>query len=128
MLQAILSGHYIVTTLHAVNARAIPRRFTNMCATGYNINEEMVADDIVRYVDFGIHIKKTVIDGRVIRYLNEMVEFSPEGTKTLYSQTLINGEFIRETGEISDEFRIRMAEKDMDFQFLKHKEEAADES
>ena len=78
MLQAVLSGHYVVTTLHAINARAIPRRFVNMCASGFKINENAVEEDINRYFDFGVHIKKTVVDGKVIRYLNEIVEFSAD--------------------------------------------------
>lgn len=96
MLQAILSGHHVITTLHAINARAIPRRFVNMCASGYNINETAVEEDINRYFDFGVHIKKVVINGKVIRYLNEIVEFSDTGTTTVFKQKLINGEFIRE--------------------------------
>ena len=56
ILQAVLSGHYVVTTLHAVNARAIPRRFVNMCASGFKINENAVEEDINRYFDFGVHI------------------------------------------------------------------------
>lgn len=128
MLQAILSGHHVITTLHAINARAIPRRFVNMCASGYNINETAVEEDINRYFDFGVHIKKVVIEGKVIRYLNEIVEFSAEGATTVFKQKFINGEFIRENGILSDEFKERMAERFIEFEFPVEETEESEEN
>lgn len=122
MLQAILSGHHVITTLHAINARAIPRRFVNMCASGYNINETAVEEDINRYFDFGVHIKKVVINNKVIRYLNEIVEFSADGATTVFKQKFINGNFVRENGTLSDDFKERMAEKFITFEFPEDKE------
>lgn len=117
MLQAVLSGHYVITTLHSANARAIPRRFVNMCSSGFTINENAVEEDINRYFDFGVHIKKVVIDGKVIRYLNEIVEFSENGATTVFKQKFINGKFVHETGTLSEEFKERMAEKFIHFEF-----------
>ncbi|MCX4088556.1 CpaF/VirB11 family protein [Enterococcus faecium] len=117
MLQAVLSGHYVVTTLHAINARAIPRRFVNMCASGFKINENAVEEDINRYFDFGVHIKKTVVDGKVIRYLNEIVEFSANEPTTVFKQKFINGKFVIENGSLSEDFKEKMAEKFITFEF-----------
>ncbi|MFC9084155.1 ATPase, T2SS/T4P/T4SS family, partial [Streptomyces sp. NPDC057062] len=58
MIQGVLSGHHIITTLHAVNARAIPKRFVNMAKMGYSVSEELLEKDIRRYFDFGVHIKR----------------------------------------------------------------------
>lgn len=125
MLQAVLSGHFIITTLHAVNARAIPRRFVNMCASGFKINESAVEEDINKYFDFGVHIKKVVINGKVIRYLNEIVEFSETGATTVFKQTFVNGQFIQEIGSLSENFKERMAEKSISFEFPKQKDEVS---
>ncbi|EMF0203583.1 Flp pilus assembly complex ATPase component TadA, partial [Enterococcus hirae] len=113
MLQAVLSGHFVVTTLHAVSAKAIPRRFVNMCASKFSINEDIVSEDIYRYFDFGVHIKKTIIDGKVIRYLNEIVEFTPDGANTLFKQTIVEGNFVQKNllKNISNEFKERLSEK-----------------
>jgi len=46
MLQAVLSGHKMITTLHAVDVRAIPKRFVNMIKIGYSVDESSVLDDI----------------------------------------------------------------------------------
>lgn len=117
MLQAVLSGHHIITTLHAISARAIPRRFVNMSAMGYKINEQSVEDDINRYFDFGVHIKKAVIDGKVYRYLNEIVEFNELGSTTVFEQKFISGKFVFEDGQLSESFKERMAEKFITYEF-----------
>jgi len=117
MLQAILSGHYIITTLHAVNAHAIPRRFVNMCSMGYKINEAIVQEDFGRYVDFGIHIEKVEIDGKVVRYLEELVEYDKHEATTIFKQNFINGEFQIEQGSLSEGFKRRMAKKSLSFEF-----------
>lgn len=121
MLQAVLSGHFIITTLHAVNARAIPRRFAKMCSTGFSIDEAALEEDIYNYFDFGVHIKKVVINGKVIRYLNEIVEYSLNGAHTVFRQVYINNTFKREFGDFSDSFKERMAEKSLKFVFPKEK-------
>lgn len=117
LLQAILSGHYIITTLHAVNAHAIPRRFVNMCSMGYKINESIVQEDFGRYVDFGIHIEKVEIDGKVVRYLDELVEYDKGGVRTVFKQNFIKGQFQVERGSLSEAFQRRMAKKSLTFEF-----------
>ena len=57
MIQAALTDHKIVTTIHATDAWSIPRRLVNMCNSKYSINEEAVTDDVLTYFDFGVHIK-----------------------------------------------------------------------
>lgn len=126
MLQAVLSGHHIITTLHAISARATPRRFVNMCASGYKINEVAVEEDVNRYFDFGVHIKKLTIDGKVFRYLSEIVEFNVEGSTTVFEQKFSEGQFIFENGELSDGFRERMAEKFLSYEFPSVTQEVVD--
>jgi len=122
MLQAILSGHNIISTLHATDALAISRRFVNMCASGYEVNEEMLTDDFLRYVDFGIHVERMEIDGKIIRYLSELVEYKPADLSTTvfkqyYSPKL--KQFIAETGKLSTSFKQRMERKGLEFEFSK---------
>ncbi|MCK1995460.1 CpaF/VirB11 family protein [Peribacillus muralis] len=105
MLQAVLSGHKIITTLHAVDARAIPKRFINMMKIGYMIDEESVLSDIYNYFQLGVHIEKTKINGQVVRYLSEVVEFRPDKTAiTVFKQVKEGDEIIPIIGEMSEEF------------------------
>lgn len=110
MIQAVLSGHSIITSLHATNARAIPARFVNMAKMGYQLDELALLDDIRRYFHFGIHIKKVKYHGRVVRYLNEVLWFDPEGDKTIFKQRFVDGVFYFETYELPQEFIHEMEE------------------
>lgn len=113
MLQAVLSGHNIITTVHAIDARAIPHRFMNMCLSGYDVSEKMLQEDIYRYFDLGIHIKKAKKGDTTYRYLSEMVEYNADGTATtLFRQVFDNGNFvIKEVGAFSRAIHERIAEK-----------------
>lgn len=105
MIQAVLSGHSIITSLHAVDARAIPSRFVNMAKMGYDFEEASLIDDIMRYFNFGIHIERVEYEGQVVRYLQEVVEFTPDGAKTIFKQRFLNGVYHFETFELSDDFK-----------------------
>lgn len=105
MLQAVLSGHRIITTLHAVDARAIPKRFINMMKIGYTIDEESVLSDIYNYFQLGVHIEKTQIKGKTVRYLSEVVEFRPDKTAITVFKQNKEGETLKPViGEMSQEF------------------------
>lgn len=110
MIQAVLSGHSIITSLHANDARAIPARFVNMAKMGYQLDEQSLMEDIRRYFDFGIHIKKVNYNGMIVRYLSEVVEFDPNGDKTIFKQRFVDGVFHFETTEIPRKFRNRLEE------------------
>lgn len=117
MIQAVLSGHSIITSLHATDARAIPARFVNMAKMGYTLEESALLDDIRRYFHFGIHIKKIKYHGHVVRYLNEIIEFDPEGDKTIFKQRFVDGIFYFETHKLSDRFREAMEELMIDLDY-----------
>lgn len=114
MLQAILSSHNIITTVHATDARAIPHRFMNMCLSGgSSASEKMLEDDIYRYFDLGMHIKRTTHNGKTIRYLSEVVEYNADGTATtVFHQVFRNGQLqVRTVGSFSPGIHDRLAEK-----------------
>jgi pilus assembly protein CpaF len=112
MLQAVLTGHKIVTTLHATSAFGIPRRFVGMCKGAYDMDEEMLERDVLGNFDFGCHIKRMNYKGRTIRYLAEIVEYHEDGITPLFTQVFRHGHFYITCGTpLSREFVNRMAEK-----------------
>ncbi|MCR6108709.1 CpaF family protein [Salipaludibacillus agaradhaerens] len=117
MIQAVLSGHSIITSLHATEARAIPSRFINMAKMGYELSEEALKQDIRMYFNLGIHIRKAKYNGHVVRYLSEIIEFNPDGDKTVFKQRFVDGVFYFETFDISQELKNRLEESmvEMDF-------------
>lgn len=124
MYQAVMSGHYIVTTLHAESAAKIPRRFIGMCLSKYKLDEQLLMSDLIATFDFGFHIKKVSYKGATLRYLEEIVEFGANQQVTLFKQTFRNGQFYISTGnQLSSAFLDRMAEKGLsDFVFPKNHE------
>lgn len=117
MIQAVLSGHSIITSLHATNAGAIPARFVNMAKMGYTVDEVALKGDIERYFHFGAHIKKVRYNGKIIRYLAEVMEFDPDGNKSIFKQRFVDGVYYYETTELSLDFRERMEEVMVDVDF-----------
>ena len=111
MIQAILSGHRVISTAHTVNAKATPTRLVNMAKQGYQFDEKALRDDIYRYLDFGIHIKKKKINGKTIRYLSEVVEYlEGEKTNTIFEMEVIEDKFIPKTGTFSNDFMKKLVE------------------
>ena len=88
-----------------------------MCKSAYNIDEKATQEDILSNFDFGIHIKKLRINGKTIRFLSEIVEYSPLGNTMVFSQKYRNGEFVTETNDVSEFFKERMQEKGITYQF-----------
>lgn len=129
MLQATLTDHKVITTIHSSSARGIVRRMVTTAGMDYTINEETVKNDILEQFDFGIHIKtiKIPLDEtgkrfKLVRYLSEIVEYDPfekTGAVTLFKQKYSFGEFFVTTGTLSEGFKERMSEKYMTFDFPK---------
>ncbi|MFE7150427.1 ATPase, T2SS/T4P/T4SS family [Heyndrickxia sporothermodurans] len=123
MIQGVLSGHHIITTLHAVNARAIPKRFVNMAKMGYSVSEELLEKDIRRYFDFGVHIKRIDYKGSTIRFLSEVIEFNEEEDQIIFRQRFEDGKFLCETGKISEDLKSRLAETNISLNFPENQKE-----
>lgn len=124
MLQAILTGNNIVTTLHSINAEAVPKRFANMIANGYkNANEESLMNDILAYFNFAFHIEKVFIrdevtgEGKLIRYLEEIREFSSEGAIPVFKQRFFKGDFYVSTGKLSNEYQEILGKNFLEYHF-----------
>lgn len=105
LIQAVLSGHHIITSLHAISADAIPRRMVNMAKMGYDVSEGDLEDDIRRYFDLGLQLGRRNYKGKVIRYLKEVIEFGVDKNRVLFRQEFRDGEFISKTGELSSRLK-----------------------
>jgi pilus assembly protein CpaF len=118
LMDAFMSGHNTVTTVHSPDAHAIPARYVAMCMGATAVPAEMLLDNVNRYVDFGIHIEVIEIEGRIYRYLSEMVEFSPKEVRTIFKQVLTaEGEFLIEHGELSAAFKERLMKRGFCFEW-----------
>lgn len=80
LLESVLSGSPVITTLHAVNNDAVPSRFTGMVAMAPGeIDLAATKNDFLTYFGLGIHISRRLFsNGKVQRYADEIVKFDPD--------------------------------------------------
>ncbi|EOZ0499509.1 CpaF/VirB11 family protein [Listeria monocytogenes] len=126
MMQAVLSGHHIITTLHAVNTAAIPERLLNMSKMGYKVDEKSYLDNVYKYFQIGAHIKKRRINGKMVRYLSELVEYEEDHSiRILFKATETEKGFDYQYGQLSQELQHKLIEFGVAYEgaFLSKKEE-----
>lgn len=104
-LQAILTDHCGITTIHATEAEAIPDRILNMVLEKTSVKEDRYLQLIKEYVHVGIQMKVRVIEGRKIRYIQKIVGFREKGESvTIFSQKCLpDGKLMATFGEIPQE-------------------------
>ncbi len=79
LLSAALTGHSIMTTLHATGADNIPSRLSNMVAMGSaSSNYEALQQDIVSVLNLGVHLHMKIDGktGKVSREIREIFEYT----------------------------------------------------
>ena len=75
-LESALTGHSVLTTIHADGAEAIPSRLRNMIGQDREVNPLLLGQDIVKHLRFGLHMEMTMnSEGKIIRRIREIVEF-----------------------------------------------------
>lgn len=84
--QAILSDHNGITTIHAIEAEAIPDRILSIVMEEYRVNEARFLRLIQRYIHLGIQLKVRKIQGKTIRYLQKVMVFGEEKGTIIFEQ------------------------------------------
>ncbi|MGL9969212.1 pilus assembly protein CpaF [Enterococcus sp. DIV1420a] len=85
-LQGIMTDHKSITTIHAVSASDIPDRILSMILEEFPVNEERFLRNIKKYIDIGVQVSVRVVNGKKIRYINEIMYITPEKDYPLFSQ------------------------------------------
>ncbi|TPR16738.1 ATPase, T2SS/T4P/T4SS family [Apilactobacillus timberlakei] len=95
MYGSLISGHKIITTFHAIDNEAAPKRFLEMAMNHENcVSPGDIQNDFLRYMNLGLHLKSKRIDGVDRRYLAELAAFVepseeyPKGVKPIYRAKL----------------------------------------
>lgn len=119
MMEGVVAGTNVLTTLHAYNAPAIPRRVALMVLKYLHLNEQSLLEDIYNYFHFGGQLKRIVLNGKVNRFLDEVVEFRPDLTvRTIYKRIRQGSTFTCRKGKLSQEVRERMMDFECDVPWL----------
>ena len=77
VLNSAMTGHPIITTIHAMDASSMPNRMTRMVMMNEKkMSFEDVHADIIYHFRFYLYLKRTIEkDGTVKRYVSEIVEY-----------------------------------------------------
>ena len=72
-LHCVMSGHPIITTLHAKDIESIPSRITRMAMmAGERLVYEETLADVYHHFPWYVYLKKEIRDGKVTRYVQSI--------------------------------------------------------
>lgn len=102
VFNSMLTGHPIITTIHAQNLESMPVRMTRMIMMADKRTDyDKIEDDLNEHLHFYIFLNKSINpDGSIYRYIEEVGEMTRDGNlNIIYSS--ITGEY----SQISEEGR-----------------------
>lgn len=76
LLVATLTGHSVLTTLHAKSAMHIPSRLRSMIGQAMSLDPEILGEDIVSHLPYGCHMELVSRNGEYTRRIREVVEYT----------------------------------------------------
>ena len=86
VLNSSLTGHPIITTLHAFDITSMPHRMVRMVMMNeQKMNFKDVYNDIAYHMRFYIYLKRKFLnDGHVLRYITSISYLGTHGMETIY--------------------------------------------
>lgn len=80
VLNSSMTGHPIITTVHAYDCESIPNRMSRMVMMNdKKMDYKDVYYDICHHLPIAIFLRRTMINGKVHRYVEKVIETSIEG-------------------------------------------------
>ena len=75
-LNAVMTGHPIITTLHAKSINAMPRRMMRMVQMSNNKESpEDILNDIYEHIDYYVYLNRKIANGKkVVRFIESIAE------------------------------------------------------
>ena len=88
VLNSAMTGHPIITTLHAFDAESMPHRMTSMVMMNdKKMSREDILQDILYHFRIFFFLKREITpQGKVKRYLTSIVEFDGENKNIIYEK------------------------------------------
>ena len=89
VLNSVMTGHPIITTLHARSLEAIPKRICRLVMQADNTQKyEEIMDDVTDHIKYYVYLnRKFQRDGRVLRYVESIGEIQKDGNmKIIYKK------------------------------------------
>lgn len=91
VLSSAMTGHPIITTMHAFDVDSIPSRVVNMIlSSDKDLNPTIILKDFIHHISIGVFIRKKEEASGIIRYISDVAEFTEDGSIS-YIFRKING-------------------------------------
>ena len=91
VLNSVMTGHPIITTIHAKSVEAIPKRMCRMVMMRDNTQKyEDIMDDVSEHIKYYVYLKRDYLNGKVIRYVDSIGELQKDGLMKLVYRGKIN--------------------------------------
>lgn len=87
VLTSVMTGHPIVTTLHAKSLKAIPKRICRMILQADTTQKhEDILEDVCEHIHVYVYLNRKILDdGKVLRFVESIGELQPNGElKVIY--------------------------------------------
>ena len=80
-LNAVMTGHPIITTLHAKSIEAIPHRMMRMIQSGNSTESpEEILGDIYEHIDYYVYLNREISKSKkVVRYIDSIAHVNEKG-------------------------------------------------
>ena len=89
VLTSVMTGHPIITTLHAKSLEAIPKRICRMVMSADTTQKyDDILDDVYEHIKYYVFLsRKFTRDQKVLRYVESVGELQKDGTmKIIYKR------------------------------------------
>lgn len=79
MIQAVMTGHSAITTLHSESAKYSLDRISQMCKKSIDFDEIMMLSNMAKHIKIGIHLEKKydIKNEKITRRIVEIIEYIP---------------------------------------------------
>lgn len=117
VLQVALTGHSIMTTIHAEDVFAIPTRMLDMIAEARAVNTELVGNNIVKYLSIGIQTRAEVTPTGIRRFIGEIAEYTDFENGKVKGNTLyrVTKKYDKDTGTYKYTYKLgKLSERMID--------------
>ncbi|MCD8204745.1 MAG: CpaF/VirB11 family protein [Coprobacillus sp.] len=86
IIQSQMTGHSIITTVHASDAYSMPEKIAMMVMSGdKKLNYSDVLNDVYYNFPLYVYVEKRASEGHISRYISEIMEVDRDGSKnTIY--------------------------------------------
>lgn len=93
VLNSVMTGHPIITTIHAKSVEAIPKRMCRMVMMADNTQKyEDILDDVSEHIKYYVYLKRDYLNGKVVRYVDTIGELQNDGSMKIFYKRKINAE------------------------------------